>query len=142
MNDNCELIVGPCGCGATHTADEVIELIKERNAAVFEQEASEQIKRDYELTEVQVQKLNLQPGDTLMVTIKNNYIEPQHLAPFKKEFKRVFPNNEVFVFGMDSESEIKFAVVSQPEKPVDSCAPVGYCSDCNCGKKEAAEGNK
>lgn len=141
MNPNCELMVGPCSCGATHSADEVAELIKERNAAIFEQEASEEIKRDYELTEIQVQKLNLQPGDTLMVTIKNDYIEPGNLAPFKKEFKRVFPNNEVFVFGMDSESEIKFAVVTQPET-VATPVNVGYCNDCNCGKKEAAEGNK
>jgi hypothetical protein len=109
-----------------------------------EQQQSEQIKRDYELTEIEVQKIDLQEGDTLMITIKNDYIEPEILNSFRDQFKQKFPNNQVFVIGMDSESEIKYAVISQPKPALDNCStsPVGYCSDCNCGKKEAAEGSK
>lgn len=105
-----------------------------------EQERSEQIKRDYEFTEVEVQKINLQPGDTLMVTIKNNYIDPDAMRSLNSEFKKRFPNNQVFVFGMDIDGDVKLAVVSQPEIKVETPVNLGYCTNCDCGKKDAAEG--
>lgn len=113
-----------------------------------EQMESEKIKKDYEFIEIEAQKINLQPGETLMVTIKNSYIEPKEIQHMGSEFRKVFPNNKVFLFSVELEGDIKFATVSQPEIKV---APVtnpgyctvtnpGYCTDCSCGKKEAVEG--
>jgi hypothetical protein len=73
------------------------------------------MQHDYQLTEIEVQKLNLQPGDTLMVTIKNDHIDHDSMNSLRAQFKKVFPNNQVFVFGMDSDGDVKLAVVSQPE---------------------------
>lgn len=103
---------------------------------------SEQIKKDYEFTEVEVQKLNLKPGDTLMVTIKNSYVEAEAIQLLSNQFRKTFPNNKVFVFQVDVDGEIKFAVVSQPEIKLETPVNLGYCTNCDCGKKEAAEGNK
>lgn len=97
-----------------------------------EEVISEQIKHTYELTEIEVQRINLQPGDTLMVTLKNDYIEQESMVGLRNEFNKRFPNNKVFIFAMGSDGDVKLAVVSQPEK--------SYCSDCDCGKK--AEGSK
>lgn len=71
--------------------------------------------KDYELTEIEVQKINLQPGDTLMVTIKNDEITHEAMNNLRVRFKTVFPKNQVFVFGMGTDGDVKFAVVSQPE---------------------------
>lgn len=97
------------------------------------------------LTQIDVQKVTLNPGDVLMVTVKNDELSPQALHALREKFRHVFPVNEIFIFGMGSDGDVKFAVVSQPETSYASgcnTSPVGYCSDCNCGKKEKAESKK
>jgi septin family protein len=141
MNQNIRncLQCGEAFNGNTTFCSETCYLQNENRFA--DQKKTEKVQRDYELTEIEVHKLNLQPGETLMVTIKSDYVEQQQLQPFKDEFRRVFPNNEIFIFGMDSDSEIKFVVVNQSEKSVDS-SPKMHCNNCNCEKKEIAQGNK
>lgn len=85
----------------------------------------------FKITEMEIQKVNLLPGDTLMVTIKNDDIHQFALDSLRKQFLSIFPNNRTFIFGMGNDGDVKFAVVSQPE--------VSYCSNCDCGKKKAAE---
>jgi hypothetical protein len=95
------------------------------------------------LKEVEVTKLNLQPGDTLVVVVKSDRIDEMDGRELGKGFKQKFPDNEVVVLGVFENEDVKFQILAQ--KPVDlSCAnsPVGYCSDCNCGKREQIEGAK
>ena len=107
-----------------------------------QEEESEQIKNNYSFIEIEAQKINLQKGDTLMVTVKNSYIENVHIQKMAEQFHKVFPNNKVFIFSVEIDGDIKFATVSQPEIKVEPPVNLGYYNDCNCGKKEAAEGKK
>jgi hypothetical protein len=85
---------------------------------------------EFKLNELDVQKINLKEGDTLMITIKHEEVDFADLQDLQKQFKNTFPNNKVFLFAMGSVGEVKFAVATTPE--------VMYCSNCNCGKKEIA----
>lgn len=89
---------------------------------------------------VEVQRLNLQPGDVLAVTVKNDDLRQESVDGLRKQLELVFPNNKVFVFAMGTNDDVQLAIVSQTELPVASCGPVGYCNDCTCGKKEQATG--
>jgi len=89
---------------------------------------SEEIK----ITELEVQKINLKEGDVLMGTIKHDDVTQESLSMLNDSLKLMFPLNKVALFAMGSEGYIKFTVVSQPD--------IGYCSDCDCGKKEIIEG--
>lgn len=83
------------------------------------------------LKEIEVTKLNLQPGDVLTVTIKDNDIDTSSLESLREMFKRLYPNNEVALFGIGLNSDITFTV-TKGSNP-------GYCVDCSCGKKEQVE---
>lgn len=89
------------------------------------------------LKEVEVQKLNLQPGDTLVVTIRTEDVETldqSFVKALQDGFRKRFVNNkiEVVMLAMNEAQKIDFTVVK--EKPAQN-----YCDDCGCGKKEAAE---
>ena len=89
---------------------------------------------------VEAQRINLQPNDVLMVTVKNDEITQDTINGLRKQLQLVFPNNKVFVFAMGTNDDVNLSIVSQSENPVASCAPAGYCNDCTCGKKEQAIG--
>lgn len=94
------------------------------------------------LNEVDVQTLDLKPGQVLMVTVKHDDVSQDSLQALQRQFIKIFPDNKVLVFNVGTEGDIKLVVIDQPaapEKKVDSCGPVGYCEDCSCGKKEAME---
>lgn len=80
---------------------------------------------------VEVQRVGLQPGDVLMVTVKNDELTQKSVNNLRSQLQKVFPSNKVFVFAMGTTDDVKLSVVSQ--------TPIGYCSDCSCGKKEAAQ---
>ena len=87
---------------------------------------------EFRLKELDVQRINLQPGDVLMVTLKHDDINQSSMEALRRQFKVVFPNNRTFIFGMGSDGDVKLAVVN--EAPI-----VSYCNNCDCGKKELAE---
>jgi hypothetical protein len=87
---------------------------------------------------VEVQRVGLTPGDVLMVTVKNDDLTQESVDMLRNQLQIVFPNNKVFVFAMKTVDDVQLSIVSQSENPVASCGPVGYCSDCDCGKKEQA----
>jgi hypothetical protein len=99
------------------------------------------------LNEIDVRKLNLQPGETLVVTIKSDEITDESLYALRRGLMGYFPNNKVLVLGVGSEGSIDLTVaksVAYDESQAQSnCGPgpANYCSDCSCGKKEAYEGN-
>lgn len=86
---------------------------------------------DIKINEIEVTKLNLQPGDTLAVTIKSDDLDEHILNHLKAQFKIAFPDNRVLLFGLGSKDDIKFTAISEATPQVAS-----YCVDCDCGKKE------
>ena len=87
------------------------------------------------LKEVEVAKLNLEPGDVLIVKVKSDRVAEHNFEHLEKEFNHVFKNNKVFVIGMYSEDDLQFSVVKEETR---SCGP-SFCDDCTCGKKEQSE---
>jgi hypothetical protein len=87
---------------------------------------------------VEVQRVNLQAGDVLMVTVKNDDLSQESVDMLRKQLQLVFPDNKVFVFAMGTSDDVQLSVVSQSQNPVAECSPVGYCNDCDCGKKAQA----
>lgn len=91
---------------------------------------------ELKLNEVEVQKLNLQPGEVLVVKIKSDDLTQDAMYQLRKGMTAYFPNNKVVVLGIGEEGSIDLTVAKPAEYP-----EVNYCSDCSCGKKAAYEGN-
>jgi hypothetical protein len=66
------------------------------------------------IKEVEVQKLNLQKGEVLFVKYKGEQIEVRQLMDFRKELRKVFPNNKVVVLGLPEGEDLEFSTV-KPE---------------------------
>jgi hypothetical protein len=88
----------------------------------------------FKFTELEVQKLNLQPSDVLMVTIKHEDVSQEDLQFVQKKLETLFPNNKVMSFAMGEEGYIKFTIAS-----TSNASYTNYCNNCDCGKKETAE---
>ena len=97
---------------------------------------------ELKLTEIEVQKLNLRPGETLVVTLHSDEIGPEDMESLGAGFRHYFPNNKVAVLNVGSGNQIKMTVVA--DLPAESCGatPSSFCGDCSCGKKEAFEASK
>jgi hypothetical protein len=88
------------------------------------------------INEVQVQKLNLQPGETLVVTVKSDDINEDLIDGLKRGFGNAFPSNRVIVMGMSTADEVKFSAIKEINE-ISSCVNSNFCADCNCGKKQS-----
>jgi hypothetical protein len=97
------------------------------------------VENEISLNEVDVQKLDMKPGQILVVTIKHDDVSYESLSQLQGQFAQLIPNNKVLVFCVGTDGDLKLAVIDQPEKPVAKKAPISYCTDCSCGKKEQAE---
>lgn len=96
------------------------------------------------IKEIEAVKLNLQPGEVLAIQLRGpDFMDESVIHSFRDQIQKLFPNNKVFVMSMNDGHEITFNVLQPKEQPVAaSCKDVGYCSDCNCGKKAAALGEE
>ena len=92
------------------------------------------------IKEVEVAKINLIPGDVLVVTIKSDDVDEEILSKVGESFSKVFPNNQVGLFALGKDDEIKFSVTTSLQKS--GCGTQSYCMDCSCGKKEQTEGKQ
>jgi len=99
-----------------------------------------QMNEEIKLKELEVQKINLQPGDVLMVTVKHEDIDYSSMQNLRKQLNLAFPDNKVMLFGMGNSGEVKLAVMSS--EPVAPAPSLGYCGDCSCGKKERVEAER
>lgn len=106
---------------------------------------------DLKIKEVEVTRVNLQPGDLLAVKIYADDIDSNHLKALKAQLKALFPDNKIMLFALPIGSKIEMDVIdTRPVNPlaipagvtpVGLCAePTAYCNNCSCGKKEAIEG--
>lgn len=98
------------------------------------------------LNEVDVQKINPQPGEVIIVTIKSDDVDASSMQALRNSMRAVFPNNQVMIMSVGSEGDIKFVVAKDASlsdtKVGCGTTPNNFCSDCSCGKKEAYEQNK
>lgn len=97
------------------------------------------------LNEVDVQKINPQPGEIIIVTIKSDDVDVSSMQALRQSMRAVFPNNQVMLMSVGSEGDIKFVVVKDAgvsDTVGCGATPASFCSDCSCGKKEAYENNK
>ena len=96
---------------------------------------------ELKFSEVELQKVNLVPGDTLIVKLKGDVFMDGDLNTLKTQLDKTFKGNKVVVFMVPNDNDITLEVVSQPE--VSDCSkPSSYCSDCSCGKKAIAESDQ
>lgn len=86
---------------------------------------------------VELTRVGLKEDEVLFVTVKNDDMGMDSIQELRKQLNLVFPNNKVFVLGMGTNDDVKFAAINQ--ESVAKPENVGYCSNCNCGKKERAE---
>jgi len=88
------------------------------------------------LNEVDVQKLSLQPGDTLVVTVKGEeFLDEKIMGDLRDSFRKKFKNNqvEVVLLAMPEDHDVKLSVIKN------EAIPAPYCAGCDCGKKERFE---
>lgn len=102
---------------------------------------------EVKFNEVDVQKLNLQPGEVLIVTVRSDEADEASVNGLSKGLKNIFPNNKVVVFSVGASDGIDLTVarnMSQDsevqQRPGCGPTPADYCDNCSCGKKEAYEG--
>jgi hypothetical protein len=109
---------------------------------------------DLKIKEVEVTRVNLQPGDLLAVKIYADDIDSNHLKALKAQLKALFPDNKIMLFALPIGSKIEMDVIDTqaPAIPAGFTAdgradlncsePTSYCNDCACGKKERIENAK
>lgn len=99
---------------------------------------------EVKLNEVEVTKLNLQPGEILMVTLKNDDVDAESMNALAEGLRKFFPANKVAVMNVGKDGDLRFQTLAAAMAPDLSCSAstVGYCGDCNCGKREQIEGAK
>lgn len=77
---------------------------------------------------VEVQKVNLGPGDILMVTIKNDDVSQASAKQLQEALEGLFPKNKIFVLCMGTNDDVKFSVATKEEAE--------YCQGCSgCDNK-------
>lgn len=84
------------------------------------------------IKELEVQKLNLNEGDTLAVTIKSDDMTADVMHSLRRNFEEAMPGVRVLIFGVGFNEDVKFSVITEQKQ-------LSYCSDCTCGKKENAQ---
>lgn len=90
------------------------------------------------MIEAQVTKLALAPGEVLAVKVTSDDISPEDAGTLQLSLSKLFPNNKVMIFLIRPGDNIEFTAI-QKQMVGDCSAPIGYCEDCSCGKKEMIE---
>lgn len=112
------------------------------------------MENELKINEVEATKLNLQPGQVLIVKVYADDTSQNDLAQLRSQLKVLFPNNKIMLFALPSGGKIEMDVLdlggpivqpafANPVSMTSPCAePASYCNDCACGKKERIEGKK
>ena len=94
-----------------------------------------------EIKELELTRIVLEPGETLVVKVKSSNATSEGLEILGENLRERFPNNKVIVFGLGENDNIELTSVKDTSYN-DCSSPQGYCGDCSCGKKERIEGEK
>lgn len=73
------------------------------------------MKMEIKINEVEVTKLNMQPGEILVIKIKNDHMDQSDLQLFKDGFKKLLPNNQVVVLGIDTSGDIQLTTIAKSD---------------------------
>ncbi len=97
----------------------------------------------FNISDVQIAKLTLAPGEVLTVRIYSDTIGGDDLAMLKRQLTSVFPSNRIMLFSMPKGDRLDLEVIAPAVQEQNSCAePASYCNDCRCGKKERIESQR
>lgn len=122
--------------GNVFVGPSVAELAANRIEFLTQQIKELEADMELKLNEAEVQRLNLQPDEILVVKVKSDELTQAAMAQLRKGMSGYFPNNKILVLGVGEEGSIDLTVAKGSAYP-----ETNYCSDCNCGKKAAFEGN-
>jgi hypothetical protein len=107
------------------------------------------MENELKITEVEVTKLNLLPGQVLVVKVYVDDTSETDLSGLKRQLSTLFPNNKIMLFGLPVGGKIEMDVLDArspldiPTQAVSPCSePTAYCNSCSCGKKELIESRK
>ena len=85
---------------------------------------------ELKINEVDVQKLNLQPGEVLVVKVKSDQVSADDIQSLCEGLKEFFPNNKVVVLAVEEGGDINLTTIK------DSCnIDTNCCGECNCKTK-------
>jgi hypothetical protein len=89
------------------------------------------------IKEVEVHKLQVEPGDVVVVNVKSDDLNEFVMSHLKEQFEILLQpyGAKVAILGMGEKDDLKIDVISENRDNKN----ISYCSDCNCGKKEAYE---
>lgn len=92
-------------------------------------------------TLVELTKIQLAPDEVLAVKLYGDDYDSETIGQLRDQLKAVFPNNRIMMFTLPNGTDIQMEAIKGSEVPdkTASCSTTNYCSDCSCGKKEAAE---
>jgi len=81
---------------------------------------------EIKINEVSAQRINLKPGEVLMITIKDDDIDAESMRSLYKQLKNLFPDNKVGVMCVGTNDDIKISIVA--DKETDYTEDVGLSS--------------
>lgn len=91
---------------------------------------------DVKFAFAELTRLNLEPGEVLIIKIKSKEFYEESFSYFQREFQKAFPKNKVSVIYIGESEEITFQTIKSMSKCDEES--IGYCNNCNCGKREMA----
>jgi hypothetical protein len=99
------------------------------------------------LKEIEVMRLNPQPGETLLFKFIGDDFDESAVSNFRQALQKFFPNNRIAVMAFQNGNNVELTTVvdssyTEPEPVKDCSVPTSYCNDCGCGKKERIERSK
>ena len=102
-----------------------------------------------DLTVLEVSKIDLKAGETLMVTIKSDEVDQYTAEMIQKSFSRAFPQNKVAVISLGSNDSVEYTKIkdesaTQPEENAPDqpfCDNEKKCEECVCDSGEPSAAN-
>lgn len=68
---------------------------------------------ELKLNELEVRKLNPQPGETLLFTIKSDSVDTEDIQRLSDGLKAFFPNNRVAVLSVGAHEDIQLTITQE-----------------------------
>jgi hypothetical protein len=95
------------------------------------------------INEIEVTKINLQPGQILMASVYSDDISQADLSTLRIKLQTLFPDNKVILFGLPVDGKIEMSVIDTgvKENSGNRPGPVAHCNNCTL-PVERIEGEK
>lgn len=90
-------------------------------------------------TEVEINRINLKPGDVLSVKLVGELFDADAMNSLQAALTNRFPDNKILVLLLPENHDVQMEVIVTKPEAKDCSQPMSYCNDCSCGKKEMIE---